>query len=164
LQIQSIKAGSTLKYTPTRRGQSSTPHQRAFITQSCCFLRCYCRLARACLQLYRLQTFPANVRSLIYLPLSLRYGGSTVSWLHVPNKHLQSHCRKWAETETPRKKMFIGLPHEDCHSNQVAIKTELQQSLTRMKVITEFWVECNMWLSNSCDLQFCERLCVGLER
>lgn len=136
-------------------------------------LCCYCKLAHACLQLYPLQTYPANVRSLIYLPLNLRYGGSTVSWLNVPNKHLtapfllQSHCTKWTETEPSSKKKFIGLPNEDCHSNQVAIKTELQQSLTRIKVITEFWVECNMWSSNSCDLQLGKlhkTFCVGLKR
>ncbi len=107
-------------------------------------LCCYRKSAHACQQLYRLQTYPANVRSLIYLPLNLRYGGCTVSWLHVPNKHLTAplpsseSLHQMNKTEPSSKKMFIGLLREDCHSNQVAIKTELWQSLTRMKVITEF--------------------------
>ncbi len=107
---------------------------------------CYCKSAHACQELYCLQTYPANMRSLIYLPLNLRYGGCTVSWLHVPNKHLTApltsseSLHQLKKTEPSSKKMFISLPHEDCHSDQVAIKTELWQSLTRTKVVPE----CNM--------------------
>lgn len=79
---------------------------------------------------------------------------------------LQSHCTKWIKQSCLERRCLSASPHEECHSNQVAIKTELWQSLTRMKVITEFWVECNIWLSNRCYLQWVEQswICVRLVR
>lgn len=126
--------------------------------QSCCFLRCSAPLLqvgpcmptalssldvpRKC-DVFDLTAFEFQVwwhyRILAACPKQTR---------HCPPPPLEP-LRQWRARHLAR--CLSASPMKT--ATQIRWQSGRKQSLTWMKVITEFGVECNVWLSNSCDFE-----------